>query len=350
MVIQVIFRDPTSGTEKKYEFDQSPIRIGRNPLNNVVLEGNFVSGWHGIIRFDESGTYYFDLGSTNGTCLDGKRLVKNTPTPITVPTRLTIWMFELHITPAPVGTATSPKPVHRSSVIETLVGTVGRVAEVIPATLVAEQSPLRGPTAAARIVAVGSRTPPPPSAAVRAAPTQETALPLSEQSSARLLRCLRIIAAFSDAFMGLKKGYEQFGSEVGVRPLTGTTHLHRARTSQEIVEYLLDPTTDPDACARDLNAVFADMGIHDLALMEGITQSVRSLLAKLDPNSQDMKVVASLWSGAKAKSKWNSYVESFNALLAEDTVLHAEIFGEEFASAYASVALGDDGAAKNNDK
>jgi predicted component of type VI protein secretion system len=88
------------------------------------------------------------------------------------------------------------------------------------------------------------------------------------------------------------------------------------------------------------------MGIHDLALMEGITQSVRSLLAKLDPNSQDMKVVASLWSGAKAKSKWNSYVESFNALLAEDTVLHAEIFGEEFASGYASVALGDEYGAK----
>jgi predicted component of type VI protein secretion system len=347
MVIQILFRDPTSGTEQRYEFDQSPIRIGRNPLNNVVLEGNFVSGWHGIIRFDETGTYYFDLGSTNGTCLDGKRLPKNTPTAITKPTRLTIWMFELIVSPARPGVATTPPPALRSSVVETLVG-AGRFNAMIPATIVPPPPPTHTPTAAARIVSVGSRSTPPPPTAAGPAPgfPQETTLPLTEQTSARLIRCLRVIGAFTDAFMGLKKGYEQFGSEVGVRPLTGTTKLHRARTSQEIVEYLLDPSTDPDVCARDLNAVFADMGIHDVALMEGITQSVRALLAKLDPNAQDMKVVTSLWSGAKAKSRWNSYVEAFNALLAEDAALHAEIFGEEFASAYASVALGDEHAGK----
>jgi predicted component of type VI protein secretion system len=148
--------------------------------------------------------------------------------------------------------------------------------------------------------------------------------------------------------MGLKKGYEQFGSEVGVRPLSGTTPLHRARTSQEIVEYLLDPSVDPDICARDLNAVFADMGIHDVALMEGISQSVRVLLAKLDPNAWDFRMGAGLWSGAKAKAKWSTYVETFNNLLAEDAALHAEIFGEEFASAYASVALGDENATQDD--
>jgi len=341
MVIQVIFRDPASGAEQHYEFDQSPVRIGRNPLNNVVLEGNFVSGWHGIIRFDDSGTYYFDLGSTNGTCLDGKRLPKNTATPIRQPTRLTIWMFELIVSPARPGTAAPAD--RRSSTVGTLVGT-GRAMELIPPSTFPSGPSTTATTSAARIVSVGgTRTPPPPtSSTAHPSAPQETTLPLTEQSSARLLRCLRIIGAFSDAFIGLKKGYEQFGSEVGVRPLAGTTPLHRARTAQEIVEYLLDPTMDPDACARDLNAVFADMGIHDLALMEGISQSVRALLAKLDPNAQDMKVVASLFSGGRARSRWSSYVESFNALLAEDAALHAEIFGEEFAAAYASVALGDD--------
>ena len=46
------------------------------------------------------GTYYFDLGSTNGTCLDGKRLQKNTAIPILQTTRFTIWMFELDRHPA----------------------------------------------------------------------------------------------------------------------------------------------------------------------------------------------------------------------------------------------------------
>ena len=354
MVIQILFRDPRSGSEKKYEFDQSPVRIGRNPLNNVVLEGNFVSGWHGIIRFDNTGTYYFDLGSTNGTCLDGKKLQKNIAIPIQQTTRFTIWMFELIVTPCVPGTL--PTPQHRPSAVGTLAAT-GRTTEVFPMGAT-PQTPSHAHSSPSRIIPVGgARMPTPPShgsapaltpasafAPTRPSSQYPTPDPAGDQPTDRLVRCLRIIGAFSEAFMGLKKGYEQFGSEVGVRPLTGTTPLHRARTSQAIVEYLLESSTDPDVCARDLNAVFADMGIHDVALMEGISQSVHALLAKLDPNALDFKSGAGIWSGAKAKAKWSSYVEAFNNLLAEDAALHAEIFGEEFASAYASVALGDENA------
>jgi predicted component of type VI protein secretion system len=348
IVIQVILKDPRSGTEQKYDFDQSPIRIGRNPLNNVVLEGNFVSGWHGIIRFDNTGTYYYDLGSTNGTCLDGKRLPKNTPVPISRTTRLTIWMFELVVSPAVPGTAGAvQQPPSRAWPVDTLVGT-GRSTEVFstpPAALATTpQNISQSQISPSRIVSAGGSRAPTPATPTSATPRHPSQVALSpavgEPTPERLVRCLRIIGAFADAFMGLKKGYEQFGSEVGVRPLTGTTRLHRARTSQEIIEYVLDPAMDPEACARDLNAVFADMGIHDLALIEGISQSVRSLLAKLDPSTLDVKAGASLWSGSKNKAKWTSYVEAFNNLLSEDAALHTEIFGEEFASGYASVARG----------
>jgi predicted component of type VI protein secretion system len=333
------------------------------------LEGNFVSGWHGIIRFDESGTYYFDLGSTNGTCLDGSRLPKNTPISITQSTRLTVWMFELTIIPGPISEA-GKKPPPRPFTVNTMVGT-GRTTDVL-STPAVTQAPLSrsqvsftppvaapaappvaapatgsvAPISTSRIVSAGAAgaratLPTPPAAEPRQPSRIVPPRQAAEQSSDRLVRCLRIIGAFTDAFMGLKKGYEQFGSEVGVRPLRGTTRLHRARTSQEIIEYLLDPATDPEACARDLNAVFADMGIHDLALIEGISQSVRSLLAKLAPDTVDLKASSGLWSGGKAKAKWTSYVDSFNNLLGEDAALHAEIFGEEFASGYASVAQGD---------
>ena len=347
MVIQVLFRDPRSGSEQKYEFDQSPVRIGRNPLNNIVLEGNFVSGWHGTIRFDETGTYYFDLGSTNGTSLDGKKLTKNTAIPIHETTRFTIWMFELIITPGVPGSLAAPQPT--PFVAATLAGT-GRGTEVLQSGAM-PQVTSQAHSSQARIISVGSRTatPPPPTGVSARQPSQISSPSKAEgQSPDRLVRCLRIIGAFTDAFMGLKKGYEQFGSEVGVRPLTGSTPLHRARTSQEIVEYLLDPAVDPDICARNLNAVFADMGIHDVALMEGISQSVRVLLAKLDPSTLDLKMGAGLWSGSKAKAKWTTYAETFNNLLSEDAALHAEIFGEEFAAAYASVALGDESPAKDD--
>ncbi len=339
MVIQVIFRDPASGTEQRYEFDQSPVRIGRNPLNNVVLEGNFVSGWHGIIRFDDTGTYYFDLGSTNGTCLDGKRLPKNTPIPIQQTTRLTIWMFELIVTPARPGTAA---PERRPAPIGTLPGG-GRAPGSIATTLVAELPSMHSPTSAARIISVGgTRTPPPPSAAMapRGQPLEST-LPLPDQSAALLDRYERLIEAFCQVLHRLKKGYEQIGADIGVRPLTGNTRLHRARTQEEIVQYFRDPAIDPEVCARDLNAIVAEVAFHDQALVRGIETSLHALLARLDPNAPDMRMVASLWSGGKAKARWSAYQEIFRALLAEDAALHAEIFGEEFASAYASL-VGDE--------
>jgi len=340
MLIQILLRDPRSGTERKYEFDQSPVRIGRNPLNNIVLEGNFVSGWHGIIRFDNTGTFYFDLGSTNGTCLDGKKLPKNTAIPVLQPTRFTIWMFELMVIPG----QSAAQSVSQPPAIGTTAGGSRSTTEVYAAGAVPQTSsqPHSSPS---RVVSVGGRspTPPPPTGSTSRPPSNPPASAAAPVPD-RLIRCLRIIGAFSEAFVGLKKGYEQFGAEVGVRPLTGTTPLHRARTSQEIVEYLLNASVDPDVCARDLNAVFADMGIHDVALMEGITQSVRGLLAKLDPNTLDVKTTSSLFSGGKARTRWNEYVEQFGNLMAEDAALHAEIFGEEFAAAYASVALGDENA------
>jgi predicted component of type VI protein secretion system len=336
MLIQILLRDPRSGTERKYEFDQSPVRIGRNPLNNIVLEGNFVSGWHGIIRFDNTGTFYFDLGSTNGTCLDGKKLPKNTAIPVSQPTRFTIWMFELLVIPGQSGSLPASQPQLPLAGTST---SSGRSTEVYPAGALPQTA------SPSRVVSVGGRSPtPPPPTGTPSRPPSTPPAPAAAPVPDRLIRCLRIIGAFSEAFMGLKKGYEQFGAEVGVRPLSGTTPLHRARSSQEIVEYLLNSSVDPDVCARDLNAVFADMGIHDVALMEGITQSVRGLLAKLDPNALDTKTTSSLFSSGKARSKWNEYAEQFGNLLAEDAALHAEIFGEEFAAAYASVALGDENA------
>ncbi len=400
MLIQVTVRDTRSSTEQQYEFDESPVRIGRNPINNIVLDEDCVSGWHGIVRFDQRAAYYSDLGSTNGTLLGGARLPKSIATPIREPIRLTISVFELTIVTRAGATLALDR---RSAPSPLIVGASGHSGQgqAIPASAVAKTqiaSPVKGgpspPLAPqvgrSRIISAGGRhpstasaplaaspsarspssaalapVPSSPSARLSPAPANQKAgspaptspahtaspsaaatsppAPADLETQERLLRCLRIIAAFSNAFVGLKKGYEQFGAEVGVRPLRGTTALHRARTSQEIVDYLLDPAVDPEACGRDLNAIFADMGIHDLALIEGIAQSLHGLLAKLDPARLDLKA-AGLWSGGKAKAKWTSYLEMFSSLLGDDAALHAEIFGEEFATGYASLACGDNAA------
>jgi predicted component of type VI protein secretion system len=151
---------------------------------------------------------------------------------------------------------------------------------------------------------------------------------------------MRLFETFGEALIGLKRGYEEFGAEVGVRPLGGGTPLHRARSSREVVDYLLDPAADAEARASELKAVFADMGIHHIALMEGLTQGIRALLESLDPSVLQNRAGAGLFNRSKSKAEWQEYVERFATLIAEDAALHAQIFGEEFARGYASVALG----------
>ena len=54
--------------------DQSRITIGREGANTVVLEADDISGYHAEIHCDSGGVYVVDLGSTNGTSVNGKRL------------------------------------------------------------------------------------------------------------------------------------------------------------------------------------------------------------------------------------------------------------------------------------
>jgi predicted component of type VI protein secretion system len=78
-------------------FAQSPVRIGRNPLNDVELDDGYVSQWHGVIRFGDEQTTYLDLGSTNPTLINGKPVERNVEVPITETTDLRIGSFRLHV-------------------------------------------------------------------------------------------------------------------------------------------------------------------------------------------------------------------------------------------------------------
>jgi type VI secretion system protein len=149
-----------------------------------------------------------------------------------------------------------------------------------------------------------------------------------------MARCLRLLQGFSDAFVALRNGHQEFGEQVGVRPITGNTPLHRVRTGNEVSEHLLDPSHPVDTCVAELKAVFADMDIHQIALIAGISQSVRGLLESLDPVTQPGFLARIL------NKKRFEQAQRLAVLLDEEEALHTEVFGETFARAYASVALG----------
>lgn len=58
--------------------DQSRLTIGRDESNDLVLEEEGISGFHAEIQLDEDDIYLIDMGSTNGTCVNGKKITGRT--------------------------------------------------------------------------------------------------------------------------------------------------------------------------------------------------------------------------------------------------------------------------------
>ena len=88
LLIQVTNKE--TGAQIEAGFKRSPVRFGRNTLNDLAIDEGFVSQWHGLIRFEEETTSFLDLGSTNGTELNGNRLDKNVEVDLTPETKLAI--------------------------------------------------------------------------------------------------------------------------------------------------------------------------------------------------------------------------------------------------------------------
>jgi predicted component of type VI protein secretion system len=325
MPLEVTVKDPTSPSPRTLTFSKSPVRIGRNQLNDIPLDDPFVSEWHGLIHFGAENVDYYDLGSTNGSVLDGKRLAKNVPAPLTERSRIHLGRIEVTVANRRVASETGPRKTMAWGHVPEDPFSPGRSA---PSGLPRFGEPARTPSGAYPVL----DKPP-----VEHGPDTEA-----------LARRQKILEAFSEAFVGLRKGYEQFGAEVGVRTINGRTPLHRARSSREILDHLLSPQVDVGTVTHDLIAVFADFGIHHIAMLEAVTEGVRALLQSLDPRANDLDVGGRLFSAAKAKTQWKAYLERFDQALTDDQELHAAIFGAEFAHAYAKVTQGD-GNKRNND-
>lgn len=62
---------------REYEIDKDSISIGRKHGNDIQLDDITVSGRHALITQIDSSIFIDDLGSTNGTLLNGGRIVKS---------------------------------------------------------------------------------------------------------------------------------------------------------------------------------------------------------------------------------------------------------------------------------
>lgn len=82
--------------------------LGRDASNDVVVEGTAVSGRHCQFELTQTGCVIRDLGSSNGTYVNGQRIAA--PTPVSERDRIYIGSVLLELTPAARARASTPIP------------------------------------------------------------------------------------------------------------------------------------------------------------------------------------------------------------------------------------------------
>jgi pSer/pThr/pTyr-binding forkhead associated (FHA) protein len=71
----VVVASPSLERGRTFETGPVPLTIGRAPGNDAVLEGDeFASARHARIESRRDGVWILDLGSTNGTWVNGERM------------------------------------------------------------------------------------------------------------------------------------------------------------------------------------------------------------------------------------------------------------------------------------
>jgi type VI secretion system protein len=170
----------------------------------------------------------------------------------------------------------------------------------------------------------------------------------AEQMEGFLVRVLTSLDAFATAFVGLRQGHEQFENEMvgSQRRAARPSPVDEATDPRAVLAYLLDWSA-PDAQQRvdALRGNYAEIMTHQVALLSGLMEGVRKLLAdRLSParmaRAAEERSVGfwKVWP-FRGGLYWKQYLREHDDL-SEDRELTTAVFGKVFARAYAR-ALGE---------
>ena len=155
------------------------------------------------------------------------------------------------------------------------------------------------------------------------------------------------IEVFCRCFIPLREGYSQFVSSLDLQKASMRRSMMRSPSYMAV-----EAATEPAAVAaalldwRDrsmeapkaIEGIFADLMIHQVALLDGVMQGVRGLLEQLSPDNIEQQTgpqgpFAFDRSKARYKALWETYCARFEEL-AEEKQAFAHIFGPQFTQAY----------------
>lgn len=386
-------------------FERFPVRIGRNQLNDLQIDRPYVSQFHAALDIRERQIFVKDLGSTNGTVYLGQRLLRDTPIDVTQTPEFNIGPIVIRMqlmTAAPkkreepregalldLGDSGSsfaaisqrPKPIppgQEDPFIRQVLpyieayraawGTVYRVIydhltrlppDVRTAYLKRLGSEHASVNAEPDFQKIAQYYGVDPKALGELAPPQAALLAMTELAQTlapgtkgledvgsvlNFARRLRdAMEVFLKCFISLRDGYQEFEAEVLARDRSGQADkVATAKDAKELGGVLLDPATAGGETPRQLHDIFVDVMSHQVALLNGVMEGVKTLLKQLSPKQLEDELEkrgkrGGLFSN-KYEALWKLYEVRHGDYSGEDKETFLIIFGPQFSRAYAATA------------
>src|SRR5207245_2482102 len=114
----------------------------------------------------------------------------------------------------------------------------------------------------------------------------------------------------------------------------GYAKVEAARTAEEVAAALLDFRDPSQDSAAAIEGIFADLMVHQVALLDGVMQGVRALLDEMSPSAIEQAVESNTTALAltlgRHRALWQEYLARYEELSDEKQALQ-RIFGSEFS-------------------
>jgi predicted component of type VI protein secretion system len=154
-----------------------------------------------------------------------------------------------------------------------------------------------------------------------------------------------VLEAFAQAFIELRRGQEEFNKQMAISAAASSSLKLGSGTARDVLRQLLDTGPEAPQRVRDLTSGFADVMVHQVALLSGIREGVRALLGRLHPEvfsggGGGNRLTSTLVSPVRSLLAWKNYVSRFQELTEEERATEGVLFGPEFAFAYARIVGG----------
>jgi type VI secretion system protein ImpI len=140
-------------------------------------------------------------------------------------------------------------------------------------------------------------------------------------------------------YRALRDGHAKFVASFRLQAsgdACGRSALATARDPSAIAGLLLDFREQAPNASHALEQALEELGLHQVALLDGVMQGIRALLAELSPVNIQQGVERKGSApplGRPERALWDEYCQRY-ARLTQEGEAFSRVFGEEFSSAY----------------